>query len=225
MAGLLGYGGAQNGILGGYQQQTPDWAQKLGLFSAAIKDAANSFSGQGDTNSLQTWQQGQQGNQIRQQQEQARQAILQAGSDPAALKQALTNYALMGGNPAPLMSAMTFDQPKIESYGEGQNVFSVDPLTGVRTQIQTGHEKPPAGYKDGPDGSYSAIPGGPADPKNPLNFKAPPGYRYDATGTKLGLVPGYLGAAGELAAARRKPDAPAASIGAQNPAAMFRRGR
>lgn len=199
MAGLLGMGqqGGMGGILGGAQQQ-PEWANNLGLFSSALKDASAAFSGREDPGALAAWQQHSQA-------QQARQAILQAGNDPAALKQALANYALMGGNVAPIMSAMTFDQPKIESYGEGQNVFQVDPLTGARTQIQTGKEKPPSGYKGNPDGSFAAIPGGPADPSNPINSKPPAGYQYDPLHKRLNLIPGFLGASGELAAARRAP--------------------
>lgn len=221
-----GYAAPQGGILSGYGPMAGN--QKAALLFAGLRDAISSFSGAQPTDYS-----GQQGQQVMQQNQLSARGALNkkiqaayASGDMNTVRQALMEAA--GADPEAvghIVQALQFGQPKIESYGEGQNVFSVEPLTGTRTQIQTGHEKPPSGYKDGPDGSYSAIPGGPADPKNPLNFKPPPGYQYDQTGTKLGLVPGYLGAAGDLAAARRKPDAPAVSIGAQNPAAMFRRGR
>lgn len=95
MAGLLGMqGGPGMGILGG-AQQTPDWANKLGLISAAIKDAANSVRGQGDTNASAQWQQGQQQNQIRQQLMGALQS-----QDPSVRQQGYQVLTMMGGDPS-----------------------------------------------------------------------------------------------------------------------------
>lgn len=143
--GILGnysQGGAGLGLLGG-AQQTPDWAQKLGLFSAAIKDAANSFSGQGDTNSLQTWQQGQQGNQIRQH-------LMGAlnSPDPTVRQQGYQALTMMGGDPSAFQKQQATQQlPQL--------------LQSMRPSQQTLNS------------TSAPLPGGGNVTAAPINFEAP----------------------------------------------------
>lgn len=105
MAGLLDYGGAQNGLLGGAQQQTPDWANRLGLFSAALKDFAAQASGRDDPGTLQAWQQGQQQKQMRQQ-------ILGAlnSQDPSMRQQGYQAMTMLGMDPKPFQQQQAQQQ-------------------------------------------------------------------------------------------------------------------
>lgn len=108
MAGILGYGDPTNtpGILGGAMQQgEPDWADKLGLFSAALKDAAAQFSGRDDPGTLQAWR-------ANQQQQQIRQQLLGALSsqDPSVRQQGYTAAALMGIDTKPFQQQQVSQQ-------------------------------------------------------------------------------------------------------------------
>lgn len=206
--GVLGnysQGGAGLGVLGGAQQQTPDWANKLGLISAALKDAANSVRGQGDTNSMATWQQGQQQNQIRQQ--------LMAGmqsADPAIQKQAAM-YALASGiDPTPWLN---LNRPKVEHVGD--DLVSVDPFDPTKiSTVRAGVPAAPSGYSRSEDGkSLSFIPGGPGDPTQAAALaggrrEPPPGYIPSVDGKGLTFIPGGPADpqfASRLAGARRAP--------------------
>lgn len=107
MAGILDFldGTPQGGILGGgLPNATPNWANTLGIFGAALKDAGASLNGR-ESNSAAQFQDFMRQNQLRQayalaangdpsQRPQAYAAILAAGGDPSALQHAQAQQAL-----------------------------------------------------------------------------------------------------------------------------------
>jgi hypothetical protein len=96
MPGL--FGNQQNmGLLGAYQQQqTPGWANTLGILSAGLKDAANSVQGSGTTDNLQNWQQSQRSQVLQRQLMDGLQS-----QDPSIRQQAYQVGALLGMDTKP----------------------------------------------------------------------------------------------------------------------------
>lgn len=57
----------------------------------------------------------------------------------------------------------------VTEQGQDGSIWQRDTLTGAKTVLQQPNAGLPAGYRRGADGGLAAIPGGPADPANPLN--------------------------------------------------------
>lgn len=192
------------------QPQGPSkWQTGLGLFGSTLKDVGANLSGHPDAaNNVAEYVQMMRQMQMRQQLGAAFQS-----NDPDVRRQAAISYAAMGGDPSQLMALTS---PKVEHVGN--NLVASDPFTPdtVRT-IYKGTPPPPKGYVANADGSLSFIPGGPGDPKQrALERQPPPGYRFAPDGQTLVAIPGGPAdprVAGNLSAARRKPDAAASSTG------------
>lgn len=91
-------------------------------------------------------------------------------SDPATM-QALSKYASAGGNlqvPLAFSQMMQPDIPKLQSFGADEDIYQIDPSTGLPKILRPGTPKArpaPSGYNWGPDGNLVFIPGGPGDPR------------------------------------------------------------
>lgn len=157
--------------LGGFVNYNPKpgqtGSQRLGLFGSTLKDIGAFVSGHpGDANNLagtERYQDAQ--SQMAAQKAalaQVQQQLSDANAKPEQVRQALVNYALMGGDLGGVSSAMSYGRPTIKAYGIDQNVVSTDPITGENTVIQQGQRKPitVGGMQSVDNGkTFTAIPG------------------------------------------------------------------
>jgi hypothetical protein len=185
-------------------------SQKASILFAGLRDMVNSFAGR-SSNYLD-----QQGDSIYRNNQRDTQKALAAKIQAAyakgdwdGVRSAIIEGGGNGMDMSHITSALKIGQPEIKAAGE--NVLSIDPLSGAVSTVYQGRPAPRAGYEWDKDGqSQHYIPGGPADPSNRAPQQPPPGFRWapgTPPGTKLDLIPGYLDGQSMLSGARRAPKA------------------
>jgi hypothetical protein len=136
----LGNSSPQGGVLGPMQpaQQVPQQPplDRLGIIGATLQDAAANFGGHQDqATHLDPF--------LRRQKQQTAMAKFQAAKTPEDLRAAALELYAAGGDPAALGAVMKMGQPTYTNTPEADNVYSTDPITGVRTLVTAGKPKAP----------------------------------------------------------------------------------